>query len=203
MESQTGPTIALLITAILGIGGVVLIVLGLRSPEPVLGAPPVPQPPPAPPEPLTPEKLIFTGLAGFLAVVVLALTLGVPIPGRGAERTEVPLTKIEPKPTVDASQLAGAELGKQVFARAACNTCHGIKEGEKIVGPTMHGIWKTAAARKPGVSARDYLHESIVKPSAFVPEGYPDGVMPQNFGQTLKPEEIDALLAYFEAEFNR
>jgi mono/diheme cytochrome c family protein len=200
MESQLGPTIALLVTAVLFFGGIVLIILGLRSPEPVLGAPARPQ---APDEPLRPEQLIFTGLAAFLAVVVLGLSLGITIPGRGSPQAEVPLTKIEPKPTVDESKLAGAELGKQVFARAACNTCHGIKEGEKIVGPSMHGIWKIAATRKPGVSAKDYLHESIVKPGAFVPEGYPDGVMPQNFGQTLKAEEIDALLAYFETEFNK
>lgn len=200
MESQLAPTIALIVTVVLSISGVILIVLGLRSPEPVLGAPAVPQ---TPPEPLSPVQLIFTGLAGFLAVVVLALTLGVPIPGRGEARAVVPLTKIEPRPTVDASALAGAELGKQVFARAACNTCHGIQEGQKIVGPSMHGIWKIAATRKPGVSARDYLHESIVKPGAFVVEGYPDGVMPQNLGQTLKPVEIDALLAYFETEMNK
>jgi len=200
MESQLGPTIALIVTAVLFFGGIALIVLGLRSPEPVLGAPALPQ---APAEPLRPEQLIFTGLAAFLALVVLGLSLGITVPGSGERRAEVALTKIEPRPTADESQLAGAALGKQVFARAACNTCHGIKEGERIVGPSMYGIWKIAATRKPGVSARDYLHESIVAPGAFVVEGYPDGVMPQNFGQTLKPEEIDAMLAYFETEFNK
>ena len=46
MESQLAPTIALIVTVVLSISGVILIVLGLRSPEPVLGAPAVPQTPP-------------------------------------------------------------------------------------------------------------------------------------------------------------
>ena len=207
MESQLEPTIALLMSAVLLIGGVILIVRGLRTPTPALGTPAAPQPASAPyvekNQQMHPVQMIFTGLASFLAVLVIGLMLIVDIPGRGSTRTEVQLTKIELKPTADLSKLGGAELGKQIYARAACNSCHSIAKDVKIVGPSLYGIWTTAASRKPGVSAKDYLHESIVKPGAFVVEGYPDGVMPQNFGQTLKPEEIEALLTYFETELNK
>ncbi len=197
MESLLGPTIALILATVLFVGGLILIVLGARNPAPIVGTPAQPA---ALAEALRPEQKIFTGLAIFRAIFVFGLTVGIPIPGRGATRAEVPLTKLEPKPTIDISALAGADLGKQVFARAACSTCHSIKQGEKLVGPSLYGIFATAATRKPGVAARDYIHESIIKPGAFVVETYPNGVMPQNFGQTLKPEEINALLAYFERD---
>lgn len=210
MESQVGPTIALIFTGLLLVGGIISIVSGLFGPKGAaqqVGAPALASAASGSaahaPEPAGKERLIFGALAVFLAVVVGGLTLGVPIPGRGEARAEVPLTKIEPKPTVDASSLAGADLGKTIFTRAACNTCHSLKEGERLVGPTMYGIWQTAATREAGKSARDYIRESIENPGAFVPEGYPAGVMPQNFKQQLKPEEIDAILAYLERDFNQ
>ena len=40
------------------------------------------------------------------------------------------------------------------------------------------------------------MRESIVDPSAKVEQGYPDGVMPSDFGDKLSPEELDALVKY-------
>jgi cytochrome c oxidase subunit 2 len=41
----------------------------------------------------------------------------------------------------------------------------------------------------------DYLHQSIMEPSAFVVEGYPD-VMPHTYGETLTDQQISDLIAY-------
>jgi mono/diheme cytochrome c family protein len=212
MESLVGPTIALIAAAVLFLGGIVSIASGLFGPK---GGSAAPQGAPAmsmagasstpahPPEPAGPERYIFGGLAIFIAVVVAGLTLAIPIPGRGTVSAALPLTKVEPKPTADLSSLYGAELGKQLYVKAACNTCHSANKGERIVGPSAYGQFVVAATRKPGLSAREYLRESIETPNAFVVEGFPPGVMPQTFKQTLKPEEIDAILDYIQRDFNQ
>ena len=41
-----------------------------------------------------------------------------------------------------------------------------------------------------------FIRESIVDPSAEIAEGFEDGVMPQNFGDKLSKEELDALVKY-------
>ena len=44
-----------------------------------------------------------------------------------------------------------------------------------------------------------YLKESIVSPNAKVVKGFNPGIMPQNFGTTLKPEQIDQLVEYMKS----
>ena len=41
-----------------------------------------------------------------------------------------------------------------------------------------------------------FIEESIVDPSAEVTEGFSDGLMPPNYGDTLQPAELDALVKY-------
>ncbi len=45
-------------------------------------------------------------------------------------------------------------------------------------------------------TVEEYLHESIVNPNAFVVEGFPSGVMYQNYGQDLSKQQIDDLVAF-------
>ena len=40
------------------------------------------------------------------------------------------------------------------------------------------------------------MKESIVDPNKVIASGYQPGVMPGNFGDTLSPQEIDALVAF-------
>jgi hypothetical protein len=47
----------------------------------------------------------------------------------------------------------------------------------------------------PGLSATDYLWESIVDPGAFVVEGYRDS-MPKSFALLLSEEDIASLVAF-------
>ena len=41
-----------------------------------------------------------------------------------------------------------------------------------------------------------YVHESIVDPNAYVVQGFSAGLMPQNFSQVLKPQQIADLVAF-------
>ena len=51
-----------------------------------------------------------------------------------------------------------------------------------------------------GYTVEAYIRESIVEPSAFVVEECPLGqcleVMPQNYGDLLTEEELNAIVAY-------
>jgi cytochrome c oxidase subunit 2 len=46
----------------------------------------------------------------------------------------------------------------------------------------------------------DYVRQSIVDPNAVIAKGYQPGVMPPTFGDTLKPDELDALVAYLSGK---
>ncbi len=108
-------------------------------------------------------------------------------------------------PDTGAEGAAGsAERGGQLFnqtvigSRAApgCMTCHSLEEGVTIVGPSMAGIASRAGEEVSGQPAEEYLHQSIVEPDAHVVEGFPAGVMYQNYNEDLSAQEIDDLVAY-------
>ena len=104
-----------------------------------------------------------------------------------------------------------AEQGASVFAGLPCASCHdisrpspggdicpnlgsiGTEATRRVRLPEYHGKAKDAAA---------YIRESIVDPNAFVVPGAnyrtPDGqsIMPKTFGATLKPSELDDLVAF-------
>ena len=94
--------------------------------------------------------------------------------------------------------------GKNLFTSQGCAACHSLKPGEKIVGPSLAGI---ATRAGDAIKASDYkgkattgdlyIRESIVQTSAYVVPGYPDGVMPKDFGTAkLSAQDLADLIAY-------
>jgi cytochrome c oxidase subunit II len=85
-------------------------------------------------------------------------------------------------------QTAGAN-GEEIFTSAGCTGCHTLKAAGSTatVGPNLGKLENANAA---------FIRKSIVDPSAEVEKGYQDGVMPQNFGEQLSKEELDALVKY-------
>ena len=51
------------------------------------------------------------------------------------------------------------------------------------------------ATRRPGVSALEYIRQSILDPGAYVVPGYQDS-MPRDLGRDLSPTDLEALVAY-------
>jgi mono/diheme cytochrome c family protein len=87
--------------------------------------------------------------------------------------------------------------GQRVFLDKGCGGCHtieGLSAG--TVGPNQTTIGSVAETRIPGMPAEDYIHESIMDPSAYVVEGYPDDVMPKNYSELLETEQITDLVAF-------
>jgi mono/diheme cytochrome c family protein len=91
---------------------------------------------------------------------------------------------------------AGEEIYK---GKGTCEVCHRI--GQKGTrAPDLAGIGSRAARSKPGSTAKQYLIESLLNPSAFVVEGYPP-IMPQVDKPpiALNRSEVWALTAFLES----
>jgi mono/diheme cytochrome c family protein len=80
--------------------------------------------------------------------------------------------------------------GAQVFANNGCGGCHTLAAANSggTTGPNLDEAL-------PGQSEAE-IEESIVDPNAKIEQGYPANVMPQNFKETIQPEEIKELVEY-------
>lgn len=63
----------------------------------------------------------------------------------------------------------------------------------------MLGIAERAEDRVEGLSAADYIRQSIVDPGAHLVDGY-DDVMPRAIGQRLSEEEVGELVDFLLAQ---
>ena len=97
-----------------------------------------------------------------------------------------------------ADPAAGERLfkGETLGTNTGCQVCHSLEPGKRLVGPSLAGVATRAATSVPGLTAEEYLHQSIVNPTAHVVEGFPANQMPPNFGQTLKDEQISDIVAF-------
>jgi mono/diheme cytochrome c family protein len=82
-----------------------------------------------------------------------------------------------------------APPGAQVFLDANCGSCHTLAELPDVaigtVGPDLDEVI-------PGQSPQE-VEESIVDPEADISQGFPSGVMPDNYGEELSPRELREL----------
>lgn len=132
------------------------------------------------------QILGFTSrLRRFILVGWLAALLGMVACGEATPT-------ISPTPTLSPE----AFVGKAVF-EAQCASCHSLIPDSVIVGPSMAGIATRAHGRVPEQDARTYLYTSILRPDAFLVDGY-EAAMPENFGKKLTGEEIDALVVFLQ-----
>lgn len=99
----------------------------------------------------------------------------------------------------------GDEPVNEIFTKATCVVCHtipGIEGAEGQMGPKLtlktNGPRRIKDANYKGkaTSTREYIMESIIYPGAYVVPGYPDGVMPQDFGKKLTAKALDKTIDY-------
>lgn len=64
-----------------------------------------------------------------------------------------------------------------------------------LVGPSFAGIATHAATRVAGMTAEEYLRQSIVAPNAYVVDGFPAEQMIPTYLDILN-EEIDNMVAF-------
>lgn len=80
--------------------------------------------------------------------------------------------------------------GAQVFANNGCGGCHTLAAANSggTTGPDLDEVL-------PGQSDAE-IEESIVDPEAKIEPGYKGGIMPNNFKETIQPEEVKQLVEY-------
>ena len=130
-----------------------------------------------------------------------------PVPAPTPEGGPAPAAApAEPAPAATGALVA---TGQQIFltgqgqgSATACFTCHtieGLSGATGLLGPDLTNIGTDAANRQPGVSAEDYLRQSITEPEAFVAEGVEravPGLMLTALTAGLTDEDVDALVAF-------
>jgi mono/diheme cytochrome c family protein len=131
---------------------------------------------------------------------VLAVTLALVLVGCGGGETvsPAPETVEGTIPTQSAPSAArlpkgNAEAGKKVFTEEAnpkCTTCHTFEAAgsTQTLGPNLDEVLADKDA--------DFILESIVNPDAEITEGYPDNLMPEDYGEKLSEQQLADLVAF-------
>ena len=118
-----------------------------------------------------------------------------PPPAAAAPASPAPAAAAPVQPVkVDAKLLFTA--GRPATGATACGACHTLKAAgtTATTGPALDAVLKGWTASR--------IRTAILKPDDTIAKGYGKGIMPSNFGQTLKPAEIDALVGYLTKSVN-
>lgn len=129
----------------------------------------------------------------FFAAMLSAVELFAAEPEETAAETGTNrpgMTLPEPPPPPPAAQEGKAPNGKIVFSAQGCGSCHTFKAASATgtVGPDLDTALKGKDAA--------FVHESIVDPNKEIAPGFQPNIMPQTFGQTLTPTQINDLVAF-------
>ena len=117
------------------------------------------------------------------------------------------IPQIQSKPPEELSLEGGnvtpeqlVKAGEEIFrGKGTCEICHRI--GQKGTrAPDLAGVGATAAKRKPGMTAKAYIVESLLDPGAYLVEGYPN-IMPRVDRPPigLNRSELWAVAAFLES----
>ncbi|MCB0157073.1 MAG: c-type cytochrome [Caldilineaceae bacterium] len=101
-----------------------------------------------------------------------------------------------PDDVLAAVQNADPAAGETLALSNGCVGCHSLDPAAQMTGPTWYNIGNTAVSRVPGESPAAYLYHSIIEPNAHVVEGYPQGIMPQTYADSLSVDDLGTLVAY-------
>lgn len=138
-------------------------------------------------------SLVLIGLA-TVAMIALVTLLLVP-PRWNYQQGARPTREIVPGDVEAGRALFTGE--RKVAGFVPCSYCHYIEPTQHaLVGPPLKGIAERAASRVPGMSAAEYLYESIVSPDARVVKGTPKGTMFHRYDNRLTKRDIEDIIAY-------
>ena len=131
-----------------------------------------------------------------------------PAPEPTATSTDVPTATPEPtsapvlSPIDRLVAVRDAENGAELFetfqeaANYACSNCH-LPDSEKTnLGPGLLNIKDRAATRVEGMTAAEYIYQSIVDSKAYTVEGFDPDLMPQNWAEIYSDLQIFDIVAY-------
>lgn len=95
---------------------------------------------------------------------------------------------------------AQGPAGLAVFQQYGCGGCHTLHNAgaSGTVGPDLDKLKEEAAKANRG-SLAAFIHESIVKPDAYIAPGYPNA-MPPSFGTQIPAAQLNQLVQYLASQ---
>ena len=117
----------------------------------------------------------------------------------------VPQSEVQPPEEVviraDLTTPEMVEIGRGIAeGKGLCRTCHTIGQSGALRFPDLAGVAGRAAERVPGLSALDYLAQSMYEPDSFVVPGFNPGMPAINRPPIgLTDQEILCVLAYLQS----
>lgn len=95
-----------------------------------------------------------------------------------------------------------ASRGERLFSEN-CAGCHSLEPNAPLLrGPSLHGIGEWAGSRVDGMSAEEYVFESIVAPDAFRTASA-QGMMPGRFADELAHQDLLNITVFLLAQDKR
>jgi mono/diheme cytochrome c family protein/cytochrome c2 len=111
-----------------------------------------------------------------------------------------------PTPEVPGGGTGPDAVARGLFMSKGCAACHTIQEitpARGTVGPNLTTLGTVAGTRKPGMSAQDYIRESMLQPNTFISPGFPSPsamvpytVGPTSGGTVFTQDEFNDLVGY-------
>ena len=155
---------------------------------------------------------IYPWLLVLLIASVLIAACGsaetpIPIPTStpAPEPTEVPFVipeELADGSAIDILAIGDPYRGRDIFIsgggvidHSPCITCHSLDGSQIHNSISMQGISSRAGERIEGLSAEEYLRESIVDPTAYIVEG-PRSSMGTSWNILLSEVDINDLVAF-------
>jgi len=152
----------------------------------------------------TPVDVILLGTLGCLALLrfesvdsrrmrggavtaVCAAAAALALAGCGSEGT----VRATPETVVGTVQQEAP--GKAIFINQGCGSCHTYgpagPDANGNIGPDLDKLSQYATQAKQPLDA--FVHESIVKPDAYIQPGFPKGVMPKSYASLSQQDLTD------------
>jgi cytochrome c2 len=91
--------------------------------------------------------------------------------------------------------------GAQVFSQNGCGSCHTLQAAgtSGTTGPNLDDVIGSVTQTKGGkddLKTSTGVKQAIVDPEETIAPGYPSGVMPSTFGQSIPPQDLADLVEF-------
>ncbi len=96
----------------------------------------------------------------------------------------------------EAPAIASAATAEEAITKHGCGTCHLVLAEEGEVGPPLKNVGSIAGTRVEGLSAEDYIRQSIMTPNAFIVPDFEPDMMPPDFIEKMTVKELEMIIAF-------
>ena len=114
-----------------------------------------------------------------MALVLTSATAVVLRSGGPGEPAAPASAAVSPRPPAAAGLY---DQGRTVFQARGCIGCHSVSDKGLVsrmpIAPDLSGLGQRAASRRPGLTAEQYVQESVRQPQAYIVPGFTDVQMP-------------------------